>query len=91
MSAIKRRYKKRILDMVSIAPRGWEKEMETKRRREYKTAFITQHVLWTDGGELCIKAFTLFLCCALRRKRESICEAKCFYLSINALRKCWLI
>ena len=27
-------------------------EIETsERRRGYKTAFITQHVLWTDGGE----------------------------------------
>lgn len=38
--------------------------METRgRRRSYKTAFITQHVLWTDGGELCIKAFTLLYFC----------------------------
>lgn len=31
------------------------------KRRGYKTAFFTKHVLWTDGGELCIKAFTLLM------------------------------
>lgn len=33
--------------------RGGGKE----RKRKNKTAFITQHVLRTDGAELCIKAF----------------------------------
>lgn len=45
------------------------KEDRDKREKWYKTAFITQHVLWTDGGELCIKAFTLFLYfCSLEKK-----------------------
>lgn len=37
-----------------------DRQRETRRgRRGYITAFITQHVLWTDGGELCIKAAVL--------------------------------
>lgn len=41
------------------------------RRRGYKTAFNTQHVLWTDGGELWIDAFTLLLYFSLQRKMSS--------------------
>lgn len=53
-------------------------EIETsKRRRGYKTAFITQHVLWTDGGELCIKAFTLLLYFCTRVENEPACGTKC--------------
>lgn len=36
---------------------GREKEEWEERKRKNKTAFITQHVLRTDGAELCIKAF----------------------------------
>lgn len=53
-------------------------EMETSRRRRvYKTAFITLHVLWTDGGELCIKAFTLLLYLCTRVENEAACGTKC--------------
>lgn len=34
-----------------------KRRREKERKRKNKTAFITQHVLRTDGAELCIKAF----------------------------------
>lgn len=54
------------------------REIETRgRRRGYKTAFITQHVPWTDGGELCIKAFTLLLYFCTGEENEPACGTKC--------------
>lgn len=49
-------------------------EIET---RGYETAFITQHVLWTDGGELCIEAFTPRLYFCTGAENEPACGTKC--------------
>ena len=55
-----------------------EGEIETRgRRRGYKTVFITQHVLWTDGGELCIEAFTPRLSFCTGAENEPACGTKC--------------
>lgn len=47
------------------------------RKTGYKTAFITQHVLWTDGGELCIMAFTLCLYFCTGVENKLACGTKC--------------
>lgn len=65
-----------IIKRVQENERG--EEIKTRgRRRGYKTAFITQHVLWTDGSELCIKAFTLLLYFCTRVENEPACGTKC--------------
>lgn len=75
MKERKRKKKKRMQQQEK--PRAAEIETWEEKRVQDK-AFITRHVRWTDGGELCIKAFTLLLYFCTRVEIEPACGTKCF-------------